>query len=653
MTLTTGEQLLFVLLFAMLGGLGAWRLVRVARVIAAGRRDPRRVAPGRALLDVLTQRAVVRGRPAVGVLHAPLVFGFLLYLVTNPVEVIGGFHPLVLGGPAWRVYRAAVDLLSVAILAGMAALLLRRFVLGSRWMSFGAGVRVAPGLRRRVNRDSAIVGIFIIVHVGARMSLAALGLAQSAADPFQPAASALAVVLTSLPPRVLGWGAHAAWWLAFGSILLFWPYFAGSKHLHLLAAPVKLAVRRDHPAALDPVDLDAPQPLGASRLEEMAWPRLLDAAACIQCLRCQAACPVHAVDGVLSPAAILISERVELDRVAARRTAASRLLLECALTEEAAWACTTCGACIEACPVGAEPMLHIMDVRRHLAMEAATVPRSVQQTFDRLLDLGHPFKGATVSRTAWMRGLDLPHAGDGGVDFLYWVGCAAAFEPRAQEVARALVRVLHTAGLRVGVLGADERCCGDPARRLGHEYVFQTLVRDNVDRLRRYGVRRIVTACAHCYHTLKFEYPAWGGVFEVLHHTQLIARLYREGRLPAREGAAGTVTVHDACYLARHSGEVRAPRAVLGAVGAAITEMPRSGRRGFCCGAGGGRYWTGDGAEQRPSEVRMQEAERTGAPTVATACPYCLLMLEDAVRATGASARPQDVAEIVAAALVG
>lgn len=651
--LTGVERLLFILLAVGLGSLGTWRLVRVARAIAAGRPERRRLNVTRALLDVLTQRTVSRRRPVVAALHAPLFLGFILYMLTNAVEIARGFGPVSLEGVGWRAHGLAVDLVSAAILLAMGALLLRRFAFG--WMRFGSDVVLHERARAGMALDSAIVGGFILVHVGARLLLVAFGLAGAGSDPFQPAASAISLLLAGASPSLLSWGEHAAWWLAIGSILLFWSYLAGSKHLHLLAGPVKLAVRAEPPAALQPIDLDTQQPLGASRLEEMTWPRLLDAWACIQCLRCQDACPAHASGKPLSPAALLISERYELNRIyslAASDRSASRPLLEVGLSEEAAWACTTCGACLEACPVGVEPMLHILDVRRHLAMEAARVPRAAHQVFDGLADLGHPFRGAAASRTAWMSGVEVAQMRAGAqVDLLYWVGCVAAFEPRAQKVARSFVRILHAAGLRAGVLGAEERCTGDPARRMGNEYVFQMLARENVDRLHRYGVRRIVTTCAHCYHTLKYEYPAFGGDFDVMHHTQLISRLWRAGRLRTQHLDAGKVTVHDPCYLGRHSGEFEAPRAALAAAGASITEMPRSGRNAFCCGAGGGRYWIDDGPGRRPSDLRLEEAQDTGAPTLATACPFCLLMFEDAAKRVGSAPQPRDVAEIVAEGL--
>jgi Fe-S oxidoreductase len=283
-------------------------------------------------------------------------------------------------------------------------------------------------------------------------------------------------------------------------------------------------------------------------------------------------------------------------------------------------------------------------------MEEARVPATMEDALRSLEARGHPFRGAGLARTAWTAGIEIKQIPAGRrAEWLLWVGCAAAMNERNHEPLRALVRLLQGAGLDVGILGDEETCTGDPARRIGNEYLFQTFAQRNVETLNRHGVTKIVTSCPHCYNTLKHEYPPFGGRYDVWHHTQLLARLVDEGRLAARDPVAEIITFHDPCYLGRHNGEYEAPRRVLEAIpGARCVEMAQCRDRAFCCGAGGGLYWMEDRVGERVSHVRARHAIATGAGVVAVACPFCMLMLEDGASATEAAIRPMDVAELLA-----
>ena len=302
-----------------------------------------------------------------------------------------------------------------------------------------------------------------------------------------------------------------------------------------------------------------------------------------------------------------------------------------AVTDEELWACYTCGACMEACPVFIEHVPTIVDMRRHLVMDEARMPETVQATLETLERQGHPWRGTPFTRETWMEGLDVP-AWTGREEYLYFVGCTGALVDRAQPVVRSLATLLRQAGVSFGVLAGGESCNGDPARRLGNEYLFQILAQQLIATFNDGGVQKIITNCPHCFNTFKNEYPDLGGAYEVIHHTQLLEQLVEQGVLVPKNGVARTVTYHDACYLGRHNDIYSPPRRVLERIpNVTLVEMPRNCEKGLCCGAGGGTMWMDEGGRERVNEVRTQEAIATGADAVATACPFCIQMLEAGV----------------------
>jgi Fe-S oxidoreductase len=515
-----------------------------------------------------------------------------------------------------------------------------------------------PKARRGIQRDSAIVAAFIVLHVGGRFLGESFHLAMHGADPWQPFASQVSVLWLGWSPGALEVANHAAWWMALGLILAFVPYFPASKHIHLFFAPLNFLLQPERPSIgqLDPLDFEdqSIDQFGVARLEDLSYSGLMDAYACIMCNRCQDACPAYATGKVLSPAALEINKRYALHQDGvqlASGAGSSRPLLDSAIPAEAVWACTACGACIDICPVGNQPMRDILEIRRFLVLTENAFPEQLQAAFRGMERTANPWNIAPEKRLEWAEGLDVPAVAQlPAADLLWWVGCAPATDPNAQKTARAFARLLQAAGVRFAVLGSEERCTGDAARRSGNEYLFSELATANVTTLNHVAPKRIVTTCPHCLHTLKNEYPAFGGHYQVVHHTELLEELITSGRLPLEaRRMSGTMTFHDPCYLGRQNGIYNAPRTSLQSLGVQPVEMSRHGVKSFCCGAGGAQMWKEEEhGQERVGAARLREAQATGARTLAVGCPFCMVMLGDAARQVGSELEVRDVAEILA-----
>ena len=668
--LPLAQKIAFLMFAGITGAFGAWGFYRLYRRIAAGRADAElrwdrlSARVWYALTTTLLQTRTFRKRPWVSFFHSFIFYGFTFYILVNFVDAVEGYFPVSISSGSWwgAAYNLAADVLSLLVLVGVVALVVRRFILPSqRDFRFNERTMLHEDVRRRyISRDSMIVSAFILFHVGSRAVGAGAKLAAEGADRFQPFASLLSRVFT--PANAEAWRVFG-YWGALGSVLLFLMYFPYTKHVHLFMAPAKYLVAREVSSGVLPaldVNLEAEEPkLGAKRLEDLGWPRLLDAYACIQCNRCQDVCPASATGKSLSPAALEINKRMELNSLASagagfeKGEKSPRPLLQFALSAEAAWACTTCGACMEVCPTQNEQMLDIIDIRRQQVMMEGEFPAQLQTAFRGMERANNPWGINHEKRLEWADGLVVPTIEENPEpDVLYWVGCAASYDPQSQKTARAFVQLLTRAKVNFAVLGKKECCTGDTARRAGNEYLYRQLADQNVTTLTTVRPKLIVATCPHCMNTIGKEYKQIGGDFKVVHHTEYLESLVAEGRLEVGE-TESSVTYHDPCYLGRHSGVYDAPRNVLKVLTNDFVELDRKRENSFCCGAGGAQFWKEEEAgADRISDNRYREAEgrlasRGENKVLAVGCPFCKSMLESTPGKGEGGIAVKDVAELM------
>ena len=596
---------------------------------------------------VLGQRKLLQ-RIVPGLVHAFVFWGFIVLAPTIVMALLGAVAsewtlPW-LGHQGW--YFLLVDLFCVLVLVGVvSAFLIRKVQRPARFE--GSHLREADlNLRAdRPHRDDAASLARVADRARAeRVARRLVTGVERAVGPLRRRST------TEALERVFVW-LHVLTILGF---LVYLPY---SKHLHIATAGINVWFGRTRARGrLEPLDFEvedeAALRLGSGSLVDMTWKQMLDTVSCTECGRCQDVCPAWATGKDLSPKLLIMGLRDRLfeEGPAVLGGGEATALVPGAVTDEVVWDCVTCGACVHECPVSIEHVDHIVDLRRHLVMSESRFPAEAGTMLRDVGRSSNPWGKAQSERAAWADGLDVRvlEPGDPAPEILYWVGCAASFDERARATARATATLLLRAGLDVAILGPRESCTGDPARRMGDEFTFQEQARQNVGTLGDAGVTRIVTSCPHCFNTLGNEYGDFGGDYEVVHHTELLAELLADGRLEAPAGEEA-ITYHDSCYLARHNDVLAAPREIVSRIGRPL-EMARSGKRTFCCGAGGAHMWM----EERGSainEERAREAAATGADTLAVACPFCTMMLDDGVKQTGGELRVADVAVLLAESL--
>lgn len=597
---------------------------------------------------------VFRFRLGPSILHALIGWGFLSFLLINLADLIyayTGWRLLDNTGLFGDVYRLIADIANVAIIVGILAMAFRRFIMRPATLSTRETTLLNPKARFGIMRDSAIVATFIFIHNSMRFLGESFNLAvEGHTDSWQPTISAVSGLWSGVDPSVLVVGEHLAFWLSIGAVVAFLPYFPYSKHIHLFFAPLNFALKPERKSIgeLSYVNLDdqSIEQFGAAKMKDLGWEQIMDSYACIMCFRCQEVCPAYNTGKLLSPAALEINKRYHFNGGGTTDVAMTELI-----SEEAVWACTSCGACVDICPVGNEPMRDILDIRRNLSMMESAFPKQLETAFKGMERNMNPWNISQADRMKWADGMSVPTIEQNAEpEILWWVGCAPATDARAQKTAQAFAKILNAAGVNYAVLGKNEACTGDSARRAGREDIFFGLATQNVEILNEVAPKRIVTTCPHCLHTIKNEYPAFGGNYQVIHHTQLINELVGLGKISLEVSSEQySVTFHDPCYLGRHNKEVDAPREALKSAGALTIEMPRNSAKSFCCGAGGAQMWKEEEeGSARVNVTRFAEAKATGADTVAVGCPFCLTMMTDAAKGEDSNIQVKDVAEIVA-----
>ena len=645
-----------VLLVLAVLGFGAffWRAWRLYRFLRLGRPEARLDHPWRRIRDELViylgQRKLLK-RPYYvrGLAHAFIFWGFLVITIGTVDLLTSGIAGLHIPGAGSAVFAWTIDIFAVLVLGSIAIALIRRIFLAPPRMHVALDGYVILGM-------IAILMITLLVFEGA--GLAAGKLEKGYTPP--PLAGP---ILSSIYPGESSAVVFVyAWWIHVVTVLAFAAYLPQSKHLHIVTTLPNVFFRKQTPrGALGLIeDIENKETFGAATIRDFSWKQLLDGYTCTECGRCSDNCPALATGKPLDPQKIVLDIRDQL-------LAEGPALLKDPKTEtkppahwveskpEELWACTTCAACVEACPVTIEHIDKIVDMRRHLTLMEGAAPPEAQRAMTNIERAGNPWGEPRETRGDWAKELGAPtFAEKPDAEYLYFVGCAASVDRRNQRVARALVSILRAANVSFAILGAEETCNGDPARRIGNEYLWQLQAQQNIETFSKYRVKKVIASCPHCFNTIANEYPQLGGTYEVLHALQLVDRLLAEGRLPVAGDGQEIVAYHDPCYLGRHNRIYDQPRAVLDALpGVERAEIaPHHRERGFCCGAGGGRMWMEEKVGQRVNHRRIDQllAAKTGATKVASGCPFCLIMLEEGVGAKGVQeqVRPVDVLELVA-----
>jgi Fe-S oxidoreductase len=648
---------------------------RVFRLILQGRPAARFDRPWErltgAIAIVLGQRKVLqrvgtkdprtRRMDLSGIGHAAIFWGFLSFTLSYAIFIFGDsiwrpFSHTLLTNTGVAVFAAYLDILAVVILAALV------WAVGRRWLM--RPFRLSFDITR--NADAVIVVALTASLMVATLLVHAFYVASGGTGPEAGVivGGALGNWFNNLGLSTnAAAGLHTAfWWVHLGIILGFAIYIPFSKHIHMEAAPLNAYFRSLEPrGALEAIDLENAERFGAGRVQDFTWRQLLDGYACAVCGRCTDACPANITGKVLSPMHIVENLKDHMIKIGHQgprnpEHVEPEPIINNAIPEQAIWDCVTCGACMEECPVVVEHVPTIVDMRRNLVLEESKIPETGMNALLSMEQRGHPWRGTQFSRTDWAEGLDIPTLAEKpDAEVLFWVGCTAALEQRSQGIARSMAKVLKAAGVDFAILGEEETCTGDPARRMGNEYLFQMLAQQNVETLNGYNVRKIVTICPHCFNTMRNEYPQFGGNYEVLHYSQFVEDLIQQGKVKPVKMMNTTVAYHDSCYLGRHNGVYDAPRNVARAIpGLKLVEMePRCRQRGFCCGAGGGHMWIEESQGPRINHVRTDHFLETEADTVGVSCPFCLQMMVEGIQAKGKEGERQtrDVLEILADSL--
>jgi len=614
-----------------------------------------------------------------GLMHAFIFWGFLVFALGYAILFLQGhdYYDFLVGwlfgGRLALAYNAFTDFFAVLVIVGVVVGAFRRYI----WRPERLDPTVDAGV------VFLLIGSIMVTNLLGEGALIRLGDLGGTGLPTARAAFVgrhVADFFGSWDAQSLNRFYVSIWWIHILIVLSFLVYLPHSKHFHIVLGPFNVLLRNLGPyGALTKVNIEGAETFGAATPYDLRWKSLFDLLACAECGRCQDHCPAHATKKPLSPKRVILDLKEEFlkypEPVCCEEVAAAGAAAETAnpgaeaaesqasagpppgyedyevarkVGEDAIWACTTCRACEEHCPVFIEHVEKIVEMRRNLVLMASRFPQEVTALFKNLETNYNPWPIGFATRADWAKDLNLKVLKKGTkADVLIWVGCAGAFDDRSKKVMRSLVSVLRKAGVEPYFLGTDEKCCGDPARRAGNEYLYQTLAEENVNLLNGLSFKTLITICPHCFNTITNEYPQFGGDYTVEHYTTFLKRLMDEGKLAVKPGTE-VGTYHDSCYLGRYSGIYDAPRQVLHALGISIKEPKKAHAEGFCCGAGGARMWMEESIGTRINQARLAQLKATGTQKIYTACPYCLTMLSDAIKETeSAGIEASDICEIV------
>ena len=657
--------IIFWVLFTLAVGLFLRRMFQLGRYLSLGRGEGGFGLMVRRLLttaiEVLGQwcqfkNVTTKDRASIG--HVFMAWGFFIFIPFYLLFIIigGGFGltETMENTSLFFYYSWVMDIAAPFIIIGALWGIIRRYI-------------VKPTrLEGEQTIEAMVILVTVFIHPMTHLFKEATGIALGylpvgLGSSLPPISLALSQLFAGSSPSSVQTANIGFFWAHWSIVLFVLVFIAYSRYLHMVASIFNVLLQSPPPrGALRPIDLETTETFGASKITDFTWKQLLDLYSCVVCGRCQDACPAYTSGKPLNPKKVMQDLKRHLlaagpGLLSGKAQAAANpgeSLIGDVIAEDEIWACTTCYACQQVCPVANEHIDKIIDLRRNLVMEQAVIPETAEGALRSIEDRGHPWRGTTLSRTDWAEGLDIKTlAEDSDIDILFWVGCTEALEDRSIKVSQAVAKLLKLAGVKFGFLGAEESCCGEPTRRLGNEYLFQIQAEKNIEILKGYNVKRIVTACPHCLNTIKNEYPQFGGEFEVIHHTEFIADLLKKGKLRITKGVSAMVTYHDSCYLGRYNDIYQPPRQILNnMLDLTLVEMEKNRKVGFCCGGGGGRMWLEERIGRRISEVRIEQAIETKAQVVATACPFCLQMFDDAIKAKAIeeSLKVADIAELVA-----
>ncbi len=664
-------HVLFTIIFVCALGFFAANIQRLIGELRLGRTDDSRwndlpTRFGNFLRIGIFQEKIFRDSIA-GPMHAAIFWGFCILTLGTIEFLLGGVIPgfsvqPYLLAPVYAFFALNQDLWAALVIGAVGMALFRRLT---------KRVQRLEGAETHPNDPLLILSWIaaLMITMFAYEAFEMVAHPETMTPMLRPISYGVAMAFSWMSPGAASMAHDVAWWAHGLLVLGFLNYLPYSKHLHVVASlPNVFLSNTSGPGqkgVMPPMDLEGDlEVFGAKDVTDLSWKSLLDGFACTECGRCTSVCPANTTGKLLSPRKIMINVRERLESYAHaedKSTVADKTLLDGYITEEELWSCTSCRACVQECPVSIDQLSVIMELRRNLVLGESRFPEEVMPAFESMEQRGSPWAFDPGDRGKWAAGMNIPTMAEMAErgerpEVLYWVGCMGSFDDRAKKTTVAFAQIMQASGVKFAILGQEEKCNGDPARRMGNEYLYQMLAKDNIETLEKYGVRTIVTACPHCFHQIGNEFPQFGGNYDVVHHSTFIEALLAQGRVPIIQelhGPVRTFTYHDSCYLGRYNDVYDAPRETLkrSLPVVNLVEMPRSKDAGLCCGAGGGRMFMEEKVGKRINVERAEEALATGADAIAVACPFCMTMMADSVTSRDAKVQVYDIAEVVAGQL--